>query len=225
MQWYGSRYRNINTKPTASNTRCRVNLKARTLGLDIRPKTSYKDFTASVYLPINCKYTLLQNKFTPNFVTINLIYSTYYSNFFFLRDKVQFLHSHRSRSIFLYFPTPNNYFNLYWLAFGFVFHIVTQVLFHKIRFRGKGYYVYKNYRNVLAFQFGYAHRVKIYVPFINVKFLSKTSVFLFGANKWDIMKASHWFFDKRPINVFTGRGVRFTRQVVYRKAGKISSYR
>ena len=209
----------------AQNTRSRVNLKARTLSLDLRPKTSYKDFTASVFFPISCKYTLLQNKFTPNLVTVNLIYSTYYSNLFFLRDRVEFLLSPNCRSLLLYFARPNNYFDLYWLAFNFVFHISTQVLFHKIRFRGKGYYVYKNYRNVLAFQFGYAHRVKIYVPFLNVKFLSKTSVFLFGANKSDIMKASHWFYDKRPINVFTGRGVRFTRQVVYRKAGKISSYR
>jgi hypothetical protein len=29
----------------------------------------------------------------------------------------------------------------------------------------------------------------------------------------------------RPINIFTGRGVRFSRQIIYKKVGKVSSYR
>jgi len=29
----------------------------------------------------------------------------------------------------------------------------------------------------------------------------------------------------RPINIFTGRGVRFAKQIIYKKAGKVSSYR
>tara|TARA_B100000795_G_scaffold73607_1_gene52083 strand:- start:7717 stop:7854 length:138 start_codon:yes stop_codon:yes gene_type:complete len=29
----------------------------------------------------------------------------------------------------------------------------------------------------------------------------------------------------RPINIFTGRGVRFNKQIIYKKTGKVSSYR
>ena len=225
MQWYGSLFRNIDDKPVVKNMRRRVNLKARTLALDLRPKTSYKEFTASVFFPTVCKYTYLRNLFTPSFITVNLIYSLYYANLSFIPSQVKFLHDFKSRSLLLFFATPNNYHNFYWLAFDLVFHVLTQIFFHKLKFRGKGYYVYKNYRNVVAFQFGYAHRVKIYIPFVSVKFTAKTVVFLFGTNKWDLMLASNWIFDRRPINIFTGRGVRFTRQIVYRKAGKISSYR
>lgn len=109
--------------------------------------------------------------------------------------------------------------------FTFIYNLATQIFYQKMKFKGKGYYVYKNYRNVLAFQFGYAHRVKIYVPYLNVKFLSKTSILFFGLNTFDILHASRLFFEKRPLNLFTGRGVRFVRQIVYRKAGKISTYR
>ncbi len=225
MQWYGSPHKDINIRPITKNARTRVRLKARTLALDFRPKTSYKDFTTAIFFPATCKYTYLRPLHHPNNILITLVYSIYVSILAFSLTQVKFIHDPYSRSVLLYFPQPNNFFRMYWLAFSFVFHIATQTFFHKLRFKGKGYYVYKNYRNVLAFQFGYAHRVKIYVPFVNVKLLSKTSVLLFGADMKDIMKASHWFFDKRPINVFTGRGVRFSRQIVYRKAGKVSSYR
>ena len=30
---------------------------------------------------------------------------------------------------------------------------------------------------------------------------------------------------KRPVNIFTGRGVRFAIQIIYKKTGKVSSYR
>ena len=32
----------------------------------------------------------------------------------------------------------------------------------KIRFEGKGYYLYKNLRNTLAPKFGFAHRIYLY---------------------------------------------------------------
>jgi ribosomal protein L6P/L9E len=102
---------------------------------------------------------------------------------------------------------------------------LTQVFFNKLKFRGKGYYIYKNKRNTVAFQFGYSHRVRIFTHFIGVKILSKTTIFFFGINKFDIFDASYLFFYKRPISIFTGKGVRFTRQLIYKKTGKISSYR
>ena len=97
--------------------------------------------------------------------------------------------------------------------------------FLKLKFKGKGYYVYKNHRNTIAPQFGYAHRVYVYSFANSVRFLSKTKVFLFGISKTDILKTGYSLFYTRPINVFTGRGVRFARQVVYKKTGKIGAYR
>ena len=97
--------------------------------------------------------------------------------------------------------------------------------FKKIRFKGKGYYMYKNLRNTIAPQFGYAHRVYVYAPALAVKFLSKTKILLYGLSKKDIFTASYSLKQVKPINIFTGRGVRFARQIVYKKTGKVSSYR
>jgi ribosomal protein L6P/L9E len=94
-----------------------------------------------------------------------------------------------------------------------------------MKFRGKGYYIYKTLRNTVAPNFGYAHRVYVYAYFVSLKFLSKTAIILFGLLKTDLFKAGQSFKKTRPINVFTGRGVRFNRQIVYRKTGKVSTYR
>ena len=58
-----------------------------------------------------------------------------------------------------------------------------------------------------------------------VKFLSKTTIFLFGLSKKDIFTVGHDFRAVRKINIFTGRGVRFSKQIIYKKVGKVSSYR
>jgi len=99
------------------------------------------------------------------------------------------------------------------------------VFFKKLKFKGKGYYIYKNKRNTVAPQFGYSHRVYIYSWFTNIKFLGKTSLVIFGLTAADIRIPSRFIKNFRPINVFTGRGVRFSREVIYSKPGKVSSYR
>ena len=97
--------------------------------------------------------------------------------------------------------------------------------FIKLKFKGKGYYIYKNYRNTITTQFGHSHRINIYSYFTYVKFLSKTKIILFGFHKNDIALTKTQLFNTKPINIFTGRGIRFNRQLIYKKAGKISSYR
>ena len=98
-------------------------------------------------------------------------------------------------------------------------------LFFKLKFKGKGYYVFKNKRNTISPQFGFSHRLHLYSFSLSVRFLSKTKVFLIGLAKSDLFKIATEFRAMKPINVFTGRGVRFAKQVVYRKTGKVSLYR
>lgn len=101
----------------------------------------------------------------------------------------------------------------------------TSFFFIKLKFKGKGYYIYKNYRNTIAPQFGYYHRIYIYSFFNTVKFLSKTKLLIFGLTKGDVLLTAYTLKSKRTINIFTGRGVRFARQLIYKKTGKVSSYR
>ena len=85
--------------------------------------------------------------------------------------------------------------------------------------------MYKNSRQTIAPQFGYAHRVYVYAQANSVKFLSKTKILLFGLSRTEITKTAYNLVSTKPVNIFTGRGVRFARQIVYRKVGKVSSYR
>ena len=106
-----------------------------------------------------------------------------------------------------------------------ILYLFSSFVFVKLKFKGKGYYIYKNYRNSIAPQFGYYHRIYIYAFFNKVKFLSKTKLLLFGLIKQDLLYTAHTLKRKRPINIFTGRGVRFAKQIIYKKTGKVSSYR
>jgi ribosomal protein L6P/L9E len=119
----------------------------------------------------------------------------------------------------------SNFYKLYINKVKQLLQSFSQVFFIKLKFKGKGYYIYKSSRNTITTQFGHAHRIYIYSFFISVKFLSKTSVFLFGTSKNDLLKIGYTIQKARPINIFTGRGVRFTRQIIYRKTGKISTHK
>ena len=88
---------------------------------------------------------------------------------------------------------------------------------------GGGYYLYKNLRNTVTQQFGYYHQIYVYSFFNKVKFLPKTKLLIFGFIKQSIAYAAHNLKSKRRISIFTSGGVRFAKQVIYKKTGKVSS--
>jgi len=113
----------------------------------------------------------------------------------------------------------------YWKSIRLLFQVIHCPFFHKVKFRGKGYYIFKNSRQTITPQFGHSHRLYLYAYYVSVKFLSKTHIFLFGLLYSDLVRVAYGIKNMRRINIFTGRGVRFSRQVIYRKTGKVSSYR
>lgn len=119
----------------------------------------------------------------------------------------------------------NNYFPLYWTSLLKVFDAFNRPFFSKLKFKGKGYYIYKNLRQTITPQFGHSHRLYLYAYYASVLFLSKTQIFIFGLLHSDVLKVSRGVKGMRRISIFTGRGVRFSRQIIYRKVGKVSSYR
>jgi hypothetical protein len=120
---------------------------------------------------------------------------------------------------------PNIYIRTFFKNSSNSISALSLPLFKKIKFKGKGYYIYKNYRNTVTPQFGHSHRIYVYSFFTPVKFLTKSSILIFGINKSSTFKSAQKIKSLRPINIFTGRGVRFSKQLIYKKAGKVSSYR
>lgn len=157
---------------------------------------------------------------------INFFYlssSTYKFNF--LLDASSHTLQFVGGSLQFFFHKINRFLLLFLANIKQLLFFFSVPFFKKVKFRGKGYYIYKNSRNTITPQFGYAHRIYIYSYFNIVKFLSKVKVFIFGLLKSDVFLTSQILRSKRPINIFTGRGVRFARQVIYKKVGKVSSYR
>jgi hypothetical protein len=114
---------------------------------------------------------------------------------------------------------------LYVLFLQIFYNKIIKPSFNKLKFKGKGYYIYKNFRNTITPQFGLSHRLYLYSFYVIVNFLNKTTLVCFGLNPKHVSLVSKKLFSWRPINIFTGRGVRFAKQIIYKKSGKVSSYR
>ena len=225
MLWYGY---NINKDLTQSLKNTKVKQKSRisnlSLLLNYRCNMNYQ--SKGFHVPTNWSVVLLKSltKKTP-YILIYAYSQTYFFQFplptqhfglhFNKQTQVATFNKYYSNSFFLTFL---NLFNK--LLYSFF-----RVFFNKLKFKGKGYYIYKNYRNTITPQFGYSHRLYFYSYFVSVKFLSKTTIFIFGLSNKDIYSKSYQIQNSKPINIFTGRGVRFSRQVIYKKTGKVSSYR
>ena len=119
----------------------------------------------------------------------------------------------------------NNYKHLYFDNIKRLLSLCNNPCFLKIKFKGKGYYIYKNKRSTITPQFGFAHRHYIYAFYTSVNFRTKTSIMLYGMSLTDLHTLGLQIKSLRPINIFTGRGVRFNKQIIYKKTGKVSSYR
>lgn len=93
------------------------------------------------------------------------------------------------------------------------------IFIKKIRFKGKGYKIIKN-KNVLYLVFNRSHIT--WFLFFNVrciKFSKQKYTFLYKNYKY-LNNILNNIYSIRPLNLFTKRGIRFTRQKVFKKVGK-----
>ena len=187
-------------------------------------KSSAHKWCFVYYIPDPWKIFFLKNRID-SILTV-LLYSDVYKFVFNFNHHISKLKYDINASSFVLWTTfPYDLSTKYLLQFKEVLFSLTRPIFKKIKFTGKGYYLYKNYRNTITPQFGHAHRIYFYSYFTSIRVLSKTCIFIFGLLREDIFTAANGIKAMRPINIFTGRGVRFSRQTIYKKVGKVSSYR
>lgn len=210
----------LRTKSQRSNKK---NIK---FGKLLTSRNSFPSHTSVFRVPAPWKLSILENKKTyPSLSILYLYNSTYFYNFAIPSSLKTFTFDENLRVLnFVHIATPYCYFSVL-RAVQLLLNTFQKPFFLKIKFRGKGYYVYKNYRQTIAPQFGYAHRVYVYAQACSVKFLSKTKILLFGLSKKEVASTGHAIRRVKPINIFTGRGIRFARQIIYKKTGKVSTYR
>lgn len=187
-------------------------------------KFIYFNYTFIFYIPNFMKFYLCKFKHL-NVFGVFMVSDVYFFKFFFSSKNINkiFIDPELSAITVLdmpYEPTLKVFHNFYLKTFYSFFRI----FFFKIKFRGKGYYAFKGRRNTMTTRFGYSHRILFFFFNLKVVFLSKTSFIFFGLDFCDIKKAAYSFYFSKPFNIFTGRGVRFSKQKLFKKAGKVSTY-
>jgi len=223
--WYGSTaFKSL--KIWANQRKKRFKNESYTINIKSLKKSTLYLQTTQFFIPAPWDIYILRSRVANSRVRSILLVSNPYYFKFYLPKAIKFFHfdPYTYSLIIAFQPTAPS-----WMALNnklnYLLSTFSKPFFFKVKFRGKGYYVFKGKRNTITPQFGFAHRVYFYGFSICVKFLSKTIIFLFGLFKKDILKFSHSFKQVKPINPFTGRGVRFAKQIVYRKTGKVSLYR
>lgn len=202
-----------------------INKKKKFYKFYFKPRFNLNYFKINFYFPKNWNIILFSLNKDKNISICNIYSSTYYFYLFYSSTFLFLNYDFNLNSLGFNFFYKNNYFNLYWNFFKLVFYSFNKLFFKKLKFKGKGYYMYKNIRNTVAMQFGYSHKTYLYSFFLKIKFLTKTSILVFGINPINVSIFSYKFKNLKPINIFTNKGIRFSKQIIYKKVGKISSYR
>jgi hypothetical protein len=96
----------------------------------------------------------------------------------------------------------------------------------KLKYKGKSFRWYRK-RGALVLRFGHSHLVTMAAPLLGSKWRRKgrMKILFFGSNYYELRHFLSRVIRWRPMNLYHGRGLRFSRQVVFRKAGKVSAYR
>lgn len=223
MKWYGLKHL-TKMKKFYKNSKINKNFKTKSLLITLSNPINLNFNNFLLYVPNFWNFLIFKNK-NSKFYIVYFFSNAY---FFFLPFNIYFLNlfiDQQIKVLFFKYQFVNNFFRIFWTFYKLIFFSFTKTFFYKLKFKGKGYYIYKNIRNTIAMQFGYSHKIRLFLFFINIKFLSKTSILIFGLNKINLLHSGLNFKNFRPINIFTGKGIRFSKQIIYKKTGKISSYR
>lgn len=95
----------------------------------------------------------------------------------------------------------------------------------KLKYKGKSFRWHRKARSILL-RFGHSHLV-IAKPKPNIFWRKhgRQKIIFWGTNKWYLWRFLKKTVAWRPMNIYHGRGLRLTKQKVWRKAGKVSAYR
>jgi ribosomal protein L6P/L9E len=221
--WYG--FKTYKWKNKIRNLKLENKLKVKSLTIRFFNKINLNKNIIFFYCPPNWNLIIFSFKIKFDHFSIYLYSEIYFFYLSLIKKNLKLFYNSNSRTLVVTSSLINNFFITYWTFLKNVFYAFSRIFFKKLKFRGKGYYIYKNFRNTVAPQFGYSHMIRMYNFRVSLKFVTKTVIFVYGLNIFDIFKTGKCVYDKRPYNIFTGKGVRFSKQIIYKKTGKISTYR
>lgn len=97
--------------------------------------------------------------------------------------------------------------------------------YNKIKFKGKGFRIkfFKKIKLIKLF-FGKSHKTFFFLKNIKKKRINKYKFILYGLNKNKIINISKKIINIKKINFYTLRGLRLSKQTIYKRKGKKGTY-
>ena len=183
-----------------------------------------KKYNYSINIPISFNIIIIENKINKNNLKI-ILYNNFYSiTFTALKKKIIVdLESYciKLNPRFSNFKENNLSFknvNRFFKLFEFYFFI-------KIKFKGKGFKIrYNKKLKLIKFYFGRSHMTFYKIKKLKLKKITKYK-FLLKSKDWNNLKRHAKNITRiKPVNVYTLRGIRVSRQFISKRKGKKSSY-
>lgn len=97
--------------------------------------------------------------------------------------------------------------------------------FEKIKFTGKGYRIaFRKKKKIIKFYFGHSHDTIMFFRSILIKKPHKYKFLILKNSLKKIQALNKLILSIKPINIYTNRGLRNSRQILAKRKGKKSTY-
>lgn len=170
------------------------------------------------FIPYNINYILLENK-NKNNKFIYLYNNDYY---FCINIANEIFINNDTNTVQLSNITFNNKNKLFNNEINKFLFSWDNLFFNKIKFTGKGFKFKKKINNLFLY-FNRAHKCFFIGNNLILKRLSKNKIILLKNNYNHLINDSILIRNIRANNIFTKRGLRFSRQIIYKKKGKTAA--
>ena len=171
--------------------------------------------------------------FPPQFDIINLKLKGKSKNLFYCYNKTyyykfsakHFYFDEETNSAVISFKTKIECTSFFTNFFKKFIKSVDCYFFLKIKFKGKGYKIkFFKKKKIMKFYFGRSHLTYVRYKRIILKKNLKYKFVLKSNNLEFLKKAGSTTLSVKPINIFTLRGLRIGRSIIYKRKGKKGSY-
>lgn len=184
MLWYGA-FMSKNSILFKKNKTNKYSKHLKLTGIFTRQGNKQHPPLITYVIPLNFKLIILYNVYTKKHF-IKLYSKLYYFIIPVIHLKNTIKFDYNTNQILIKVFYKNNFTSTYISLLNSLYQILLKPNFIKLKFKGKGYYIYKNYRNTITPQFGYSHRLYLYTFHTCVLFLNKSSLLIFGINRENV---------------------------------------
>lgn len=172
----------------------------------------------NLFIPKKCEYMILEN------TKKKIIYI--YNKNFYLKLKIQkkdikLAVDNSTKSICV---TNKKILGKNGLITNYINNLIfswNSFYFEKLKFTGKGYKIKKSEKkNSITLLFNRAHPTIVFTKKILIKKIKKTKLIILGTNINTLSKIQKKIVNVRNLNIYTKRGLRNCRSLIFKKSSK-----